>query len=109
MQNVGNRRITDAGLVYVGELSNLEHLSLDHTSITGAGLVHLKALTNLTFLSLRRLGQVTELYGTEVTDAQLENFKGLSKLQRLHLEGTGVTDDGVKKLRRALPNCKISR
>jgi hypothetical protein len=41
------------------------------------------------------------------TDAGLANLKGLTKLQSLNLWGTQVTDAGVKKLRRALPNCKI--
>jgi hypothetical protein len=31
----------------------------------------------------------------------------MTKLQSLDLTGTQVTDEGVKKLQRVLPNCKI--
>jgi hypothetical protein len=51
---------------------------------------------------------VVEVYGTEVTDAVLEHLKGLSQLRWLFLDGTQVTDAGVKKLQQALPNCNIS-
>lgn len=33
--------------------------------------------------------------------------KGLSQLEELDLKDTKFTDEGVKKLRQALPNCKI--
>ena len=50
-----------------------------------------------------------DLLGTEVTDAGLEHLKGLSELQSLDIHNTKVTDEGVKKLRQALPNCDIGR
>jgi len=37
----------------------------------------------------------------------LQNFERLTQLQQLNLRGTQVTDEGVKKLRKALPNCMI--
>ena len=55
--------------------------------------------------ALIRLG----LSGTQITDAGLEDLKGLSALVELHLEQTRVTDEGVKKLERALPKCNIVR
>jgi hypothetical protein len=33
----------------------------------------------------------------------------LAQLKILQLAGTPVTDEGVKKLQQALPNCEISR
>jgi hypothetical protein len=49
------------------------------------------------------------LLGTQVTNAGLEHLKGLSNLKTLFLEHSKVTDDGIMKLRQALPNCKIER
>ena len=74
-------------------------LILADTSVTGAGLVHLMGLTSLQTLSL----------GTKVTGAGLEHLKGLTKLQTLYLIRTKVTDAGVKKLKTALPKCRIVR
>ena len=57
----------------------------------------------------RATGQrILSLTGTDVTDAGLERLKGLSKLQRLKLQGTAVTEEGVKKLQESLPECKIT-
>ena len=43
-----------------------------------------------------------------VTDASLDHLMGLNT-RWLFLRYTKVTDDGVKKLQQALPNCKIER
>ena len=48
------------------------------------------------------------LIGTTITDAGLVHLKRLTKLQRLVLDFTKVTDAGVADLQKALPNCKIS-
>ena len=45
---------------------------------------------------------------TQVTDAGLEHLKGLTNLQLLWIAKTQVTDEGVKKLQQALPNCEIT-
>jgi len=41
--------------------------------------------------------------------AGLEHLKGLTNLDQLHLDGTQVTDAGVKKLNQILRNCHIWR
>ena len=43
------------------------------------------------------------------TDAGLDRLKGFTQLRELDLTGTQVTDAGVAKLQKALPNCKITR
>ncbi|MFP6657003.1 MAG: hypothetical protein VB853_02415 [Pirellulales bacterium] len=48
------------------------------------------------------------LNNTKVTDAGLAHLSGLTKLERLWLTRTQVTDAGVKKLQQALPKCDIS-
>jgi hypothetical protein len=49
------------------------------------------------------------LNGTQVTDAGLEHLKGFTELRRLWLYSTRVTDESVRNLQQALPNCKIER
>jgi hypothetical protein len=94
-----NTRITDAGLVHLQGLGRLETLGLDGaTKITDVGLLHLQELTRLRCLVL---------IDTQVTDAGLVHLEGLSQLKELDLCGTNVSDEGVKKLQQALPNCEI--
>jgi hypothetical protein len=45
--------------------------------------------------------------GTRVTDAAFEYLGGLGNLRRLGLCATQVTDEGVERLGRALPDCYI--
>ena len=59
-------KITDAGLVHLKGLTNLQNLDLIGTKVTDAGLVHLKDLTNL---------QLLRLEDTQVTDAGLAAMK----------------------------------
>ena len=47
------------------------------------------------------------LFNTQVTDAGLGHLKGMTHLQTLNLRGTKVTTTGVADLQKALPNCKI--
>jgi hypothetical protein len=46
---------------------------------------------------------------TKITNAGLNELAGLKSLRRLSLTGTGVTDGGIAKLRKSLPNTKIVR
>jgi len=47
------------------------------------------------------------LQGTEISDAGLVHLMGLSNLTDLDLGGTEVSDEGISKLKEALPNCEI--
>jgi hypothetical protein len=58
-------------------------------------------------MDLTRLRQVW-LYGTKITDTEMKQLEGLTQLQLVELIGTTeVTETGLKKLQRALPNCQI--
>jgi len=110
--------VTDAGVVHLQGLSQLQHLSLWDTQVTDAGLMHLQGLTQLRSLDLdpglERLKGLTQLRildlsGTQVADAGLVHLEGLTRLQWLRLVGTKVTDAGVRELQKALPNAHIVR
>ena len=91
-------KITDAGLVHLKGLTNLQTLTLGASQVTDAGLVHLKGLSKLETLGLGI---------TKITDAGLVHLEGLTKVGALSFIDTKVTPAGVKKLQQALPNCKI--
>ena len=84
------KKVTDAGLVHLKDLTNLQSLSLANTQVTDAALVHLKGMTNLQSLSLA---------DTQVTDAALVHLKGMTNLQSLSLANTQVIDAGLLHLK----------
>ena len=92
-------KVTDGGLVHLRGLHNLLSIDLRFINVTNAGLVHLNKLTNLILLDLR---------GTQVTDAGLVHLKGLSNLKTLGLFDSQVSAAGVADLQQALPHCVIS-
>jgi hypothetical protein len=115
-------RVTDASAEAIRNLAGLEELSLPST-FTDAGVRKVAGLTKLKKLylggapvsdvgvqELAALKDLEELYlGTDVTDAGLDHLKGLKKLKVLNLHRSKVTDRGVEALKRALPDCAISR
>jgi hypothetical protein len=60
---------------------------------------------------VRYLGEIERLFvmGPGVTDGGLGYLESLTRLRRLVLLNTQVTDEGIKKLQQALPNCQIER
>ena len=91
--------ISDTGLECLEGLKKVIMLDLSGTKVTDKGLEHLKALNQL---------QELKLDGTNVTDAGLEHLKRL-RVDTLSLAHTKVTNSGVAKLQRALPDCQITR
>ena len=58
---------------------------------------------------LSRIHHVTlNLSGTNVSDADLEQLASIGGLDELYLCASQVTERGIRRLERALPNCKIS-
>lgn len=45
--------------------------------------------------------------GTQITDASLEAFAGLSRLKRLEIQGNKVTDSAIAKLKAAIPKLEV--
>ena len=65
-----------------------------------AAFESLKGMPRLQFLNLA---------GAKINDDRLENLDALTQLQGLELGKTKVSEAGVEKLQKALPNCKIYR
>ena len=80
---------SDADLVHVGRLVQVEALVLGNSSISDAGLAHLTGLTQLQTLTLNH---------TQITDAGLAYLTGMTELDMLNLDETGVTDAGLAHL-----------
>ncbi len=95
------RTSTDAHLADLCELRRLTALGLGATQISDNSLRTVGRLHWLERLSIN---------ATTVTDAGIRHLESLSNLRELYLrECPNITDEGVARLRKALPNCKIYR
>lgn len=91
-------KITDEGVKIIGSLSSLQILRLADLQISDKGLQELKSLSDLEDLGLS---------STRITDKGLLSLYSLSSLREVRLKNTDITLDGVKKLKKALPLCKV--
>jgi hypothetical protein len=90
---------TDKDLDELCELRDLGFLCLPYSKITDKGVRKVAALRNLTVL---------QLDGTAITDAGLRQLEGMNNLGGLDLvDCHNITDAGVTRLQKALPNCRI--
>jgi hypothetical protein len=76
-------------------------VNLTTCPVSNADLKHLAPLGFLPRL------ESLDLSGTQITDEGLEDLVGLKQLHYLGLRETRVTEAGVERLRKALPNCLI--
>jgi internalin A len=117
------KNITDAGLVYIAGLTDIDQLFLDGTGITDAGLVHIAGMSHLRMLylgqtaitdaGLARLPDLSELVvlsleDTKITDAGLAHLTSLAKCRQLDISGTAVTPVGIATLRARYPLMKVN-
>jgi hypothetical protein len=83
-------RLTDADLVHLTALPDLEDLSLENTQVTDTGLALVGRLGGLKRLDLSR---------TRVTDAGLAPLQGLASLESLSLNETSLKGPGLAQLK----------
>ena len=78
--------------MHLGELTNVEYLSLNATQLGGAELRHLRGLTKLTTLHLQ---------DNPITDSGLEQLCWLVSLQNVTLDSpeSGITNAGLGHLK----------
>jgi hypothetical protein len=88
------------GRVSVDESGNSVSVFLNRTSINDDQIEVVQYLPDL---------QVLNLTGTPVGDTGLRHVHGLSKLQRVYAAHTEISDEGVRQLKQALPDCEVYR
>jgi hypothetical protein len=97
--NLLRTQVSDAGLESLLKLDELEYLNLGGTKVTNAGLPAIAELTRLNHL---------DLSGTNITDEGLIYLRSLQNLKYLNI-GPHVSKEAANELRRALPNCRVTR
>lgn len=90
---LSNCGVTDDDMVKLKEFQNLTHIHLHGNRITDKGLENLSHMTTLFQLHLDD--------NTGITDKALEQLRGpmTSKMQIIGISGTGITGQGLAKLR----------
>jgi len=106
------RKSRDAAISAIKELGGTTQL--DEASEDGPVVGVVLSFTPITDAGLEQLKGLPQLKSlhlraTSVTDAGMVHLKELKNLQEVILNGTLVTDAGVNDLQSALPNCTIRR
>jgi hypothetical protein len=94
---MGNSAVTDEGIAHLVRLPSLYGLGLERTRVTARGLRHL--------FSSRLLD--LHLDGVSINDEDIELLSGLGGLRLISLRDTGLTPNGIDRLREVLPGCTI--
>jgi hypothetical protein len=116
--------VSSAGIAHLKQIPKLRNLRFgDGQTVTDEGLANLRFLPQLRRLDmgsscltdhdLECIGSLRQLewlrLGGHFTDTGLARLHGLTRLKSLDLSPAEVTDQSVRRLQRALPNCKIAR
>ncbi len=116
--------VTDDGLKHFASLKSLKTLEIDQSKVTGLGLQHLSGTENLESLSfietpltdqglahlpvLPALKHLSFLGCKNLSDSGLKHLETFSQLTTLNLTGTGVSDEGLARIQKALPSCMVT-
>lgn len=106
--------VDDSDLIELAKMPRLEKLDLSHTRISDEGMIHLRPAPGITDLNLYYAEQVTDhgmsaikdwtrlkrlnLRGTRISDGTLEIVSHLTQLEALDVGNTPVTDNGLDSL-----------
>ncbi len=98
--DISNTSVTDAGLEkYLTRRTGLEVLCLSSTTVTDAVVPNLVKQTRLRCLDLSQC--------KGITDASVKGLSKLGQLDFLNVSYSGITLDGLRKLRKALSRSRL--
>jgi hypothetical protein len=92
---MSQREITDAGLRHLAGLKDLEELDLQSARLTDEGVAVLKNFRSLRVLNLNGRDAYAD---PSITDASVATLASLERLERLMIQNTRITPDGLKRL-----------
>ena len=90
--------IDDAGLYYIGQMTNLKELYLQKTKLNGSGLVYLQKLKNL---------EVLNLSFTQTDDKAAIDLLNFPNLKKVYLYRTNTSKEVIEALTRYKPELQI--
>ena len=121
---VASPSVTDGGMKHLANLRSLVRLQIDDTSMTAHTLGVLANLPNISHVALNgvqfsesgvnslipiaTLERIT-LSGSNISDATLIGLTRLKQLKYVYLGETGVTEEGIAKVKAALPKVTFLR
>src|SRR5688500_15161492 len=91
--------IGDDGLAHFQNLTNLQMLGLNGTKVTDRGMPYIGNLPKRRYLAVS---------DTAVSDRSIEVLITMDSLRDVELYRTNVTQDGIRRLREAMPQCMIN-
>ena len=94
--------ITDKGMETLGKMERLTRLCVDGTLITDQGVSYLKNSEALYMLHIRSRNS------KKITDACIDDLLTMKSLEKLAIGGTAITESGIKKIRKSLPECELN-
>lgn len=92
--------VTNAGMAEIAKIEGLERLVVTQTAISDEGLAFIGTIESLQELDIAQAG--------DITDVGLKHLYNLKALKALFLGDSKYSPEGLKALRRALPNCEIA-
>jgi len=93
-----NSDLTDESMAGLGRFPLLTRVNVAGTAISGSGLAAISGHEYLDYLNL---------YGSMVDDNALQHIELMKKLTSLYLWQTKVSEEGIARLRSALPQTEI--